>query len=195
MYFENEKWKLEIVNDTHANSPREDVDYHIGKMVCFHNKYNLPKEIEINHNDFDGWNEMEKHLKKEFDFILPIYMYDHSGQTISTTQFGCKWDSGQIGFIVTNKAIVRKMYMVKNVTKKIAERVLIDLVAEIKEYDQYLTGDIYGFEVTNKETNESDSCYCFYGSNIWNNGMCEHIEDDCLESLKTELENEFGWKK
>ena len=31
--------------------------------------------------------------------ILPLYLYDHSGLTMSTNDFGDRWDSGCVGFI------------------------------------------------------------------------------------------------
>ena len=35
--------------------------------------------------------------------ILPLYLYDHSGITMSTGPFSCPWDSGQVGWIYAPK--------------------------------------------------------------------------------------------
>lgn len=35
--------------------------------------------------------------------ILPLYLYDHSGITMSTSVFSCPWDSGQVGWIYASK--------------------------------------------------------------------------------------------
>ena len=35
--------------------------------------------------------------------ILPLYLYDHSGITMSTGPFSCPWDSGQVGWIYASK--------------------------------------------------------------------------------------------
>ncbi len=35
--------------------------------------------------------------------ILPLYLYDHSGITMSTGAFSCRWDSGQVGWIYAEK--------------------------------------------------------------------------------------------
>lgn len=40
--------------------------------------------------------------------ILPLYLYDHSGITISTGPFSCPWDSGQVGWIYAPKDTFRK---------------------------------------------------------------------------------------
>lgn len=35
--------------------------------------------------------------------ILPLFLYDHSGITMSTSVFSCPWDSGQVGWIYASK--------------------------------------------------------------------------------------------
>jgi len=35
--------------------------------------------------------------------ILPLFLYDHSGITMSTGPFSCPWDSGQVGWIYASK--------------------------------------------------------------------------------------------
>ena len=109
-------------------------------------------------------------IQTEFDkyFIsLPVYMYEHSGITISTGGFSCPWDSGQLGFIYVSKEKVRKEYGWKNITKQRYDKIVTYLSGEIKTYDQYLTGDVWAFQIGNYneygEFNCIDSCYGFYG--------------------------------
>lgn len=40
--------------------------------------------------------------------ILSLYLYDHSGLTMSTSDFGDRWDSGCVGFIYMDKATAMK---------------------------------------------------------------------------------------
>ena len=78
---------------------------------------------------FQSWNELENHLIKKNAFIvLPIYMYDHSGITISVNPFSCPWDSGQIGFIYISKEKARKEYSKKRLTAKFKKQ-----ISEIKK--------------------------------------------------------------
>ena len=103
--------------------------------------------------------------------ILPLYLYDHSGITMSTSPFNCNWDSGQVGWVVVSKENVRKEFGVKRINKKLIEKVTNILEGEIKTYDQYLTGDIYGYkifkvtecELGHEHKEELDSCWGFYG--------------------------------
>jgi hypothetical protein len=164
-------YRIMIFQDESPDSPRNWDN--LGTMVCFHRSYNLGDKHDYNHNDYSGWEEMRNAIEKNEDalIILPLYLYDHSGITISTSPFSCRWDSGQIGFIYVSKKKVREEYSVKRITKKVTERVMKLLEGEVETYDQYLTGDVYGYEVYNVEKcdhgheheKELDSCWGFYG--------------------------------
>lgn len=84
---------------------------------------------------------LEKHILE-----LPLYLYDHSGITISTSSFSCRWDSGQVGFIYVTKERLRKEYGWKKITKQRADKIYGYLRSEVETYDQYLTNDVYGFK-------------------------------------------------
>ena len=149
-------------------NPREDDN--LGTMVCFHRRYSLGDKHDYDSNDYNSWDEMEKDIIKNENVgvILPLYLYDHSGITISTSPFSCPWDSGQIGFIFISKKKMLEEYGGKIVTKKLKERVERYLKNEVKTYDQYLQGEVYGVRVFEKELDEDGddvevhSCWGFY---------------------------------
>jgi len=160
------KATLRIEQDDDPWSPREHDN--LGTMLCFHGRYSLGDDDAadgIRTEDFDGWDEMEAYLIKErgADIILPLYLYDHSGISISTGSFSCGWDSGQVGFIYTTRAEILASFLTKRITKKIRERAISCLEGETSVYDQYLTGDIYGYIVEDADGEELDSCWGFYG--------------------------------
>lgn len=190
--FENEKWKLEISQSECCKSPREWDN--LSKMICFHRRYNLGDKHDYNHNDYNSWEELKQAIIRNEDVavIKPIYMYDHSGITISTSPFSCPWDSGQIGFIIVTKQAIRENYSIKYVTEKYKQKAIKVALAEVETYDLYVTGEVYGFYVTNKETGEDDSRGGFYGYDFWKNGMCDNIETECIISLYDELKAEYG---
>jgi hypothetical protein len=99
---------------------------------------------------------MKQAINKEekVGVILPLFMLDHSGITMKTTPFGDSWDSGQVGFIFVSKEKMRDEYSCKRVSKKLKERVAEYLRSEVQTYDQYLTGDIWSYRITDTETNE-----------------------------------------
>ena len=168
---------VRLYPENDPSSPREDSN--LGKMICSHKRYNLGDEQIKNTDDFGSWDEIEKWLleTKDIYFMYPLYLYDHSGITISINPFGCRWDSGQVGFIYALKADVKEEGMT-------LEGVKDALKAEVECYDQYLIGDIYEFVVEHDETCDKcgntermhdDSCFGFYGYDIKTNGMLDHI--------------------
>jgi hypothetical protein len=185
-----ENYLIEVVQDTDPENPRSWEN--LGTMVCFHNRYDLGDKHNYNSDDYDGWDEMEKDIIKRENVgaILPLYLYDHSGITMNTTGFGCKWDSGQVGFIFISKEKMLEEYGGKRVTKKLKERVTEHLKGEVETYDQYLRGDVYGYQISRVTTcnqghehkEDLDSCYGFFGM------------DSCLEDAESivnyHIENE-----
>ena len=139
-----------------AENPRdEEYQDNLGSMLCFHNRYNLgdddsllrKKGFNYDSDDYDSWEDMEKAIKKENDIaiMLPLFLYDHSGLSMS---FGktCSWDSGQVGFILVDKATIRKEYGCKRISNKLLLKVEEILKGEVKEYDNYLTGEVFDLE-------------------------------------------------
>jgi hypothetical protein len=118
------------------------------------------KDLDGHH----GWDLVKFYLRTVEDaaVILPLYLYDHSGITISTGPFSCPWDSGQVGLIYATKADILKEFGDPN-DEKVEERVEKRLEGEVESYDQYLTGDIYGFIIKDKDEEERESCWGFFG--------------------------------
>mgnify|MGYP003466085841 CR=1 FL=1 len=174
---------LEVIHDEFTdNNPRVDFD-NLGTMVCFHNRYRLGDEQDkYSQRNYTSWEQLKKAIIKNENVavILPIYMYDHSGITIRTTPFDCRWDSGQIGYIFISKEKALYEYGGKRVTKALRDRLTGYLINEVEVYDQYLRGDIYGFKLLNSEGVEEDSCWGFYGSDPMENGMMEHIDGEIV---------------
>jgi hypothetical protein len=162
---ENEEVVLKIVRDEYPVNPREWDN--LGTMVCFHRRYDLGDP-----HDFETPGEFLERVTERDAIILPLYLYDHSGITMSTVPFHCPWDSGQVGWIYVLKEDVRKEWGVKRITPKLRKKVEDILRSEVETYDQYLQGDVYGFTLHNKckscgnEFELIDSCWGFYGDDI-----------------------------
>jgi hypothetical protein len=84
-------YTIEIYQDDCGESPREWDN--LGEMICFHKRYDLGDRHSYTvhqANELAGKREM---------IVVPLYLYDHSGITMSTSPFSCPWDSGQVGYI------------------------------------------------------------------------------------------------
>lgn len=122
--------------------PREDCE-NLGKMVCFHKRYRLGDSGNpIDPSWFNSWREMEEYIDRKLNamVILPVYMYDHSGITISTKPYDCPWDSGQLGFIYATRDDIVKWFERKRWSKTLYELTEKILEQEVEEYDRYLQG-------------------------------------------------------
>ena len=156
---------LKIYMDDEPLNPRTEWD-NFGHMVCFHKRYDLGDEGHgITESDFESWDELENFLRREkmAAVILPVYMYDHSGITIRCGSFHDRWDSGQIGFIYATREDIRKNWNVKRATKDLLEQARKLLLAEVGEYDDYLTGNVYGYVLEDGLGNEICSAWGYYG--------------------------------
>lgn len=206
------KYCAKILNDDNPINPR-DWD-NLGTMVCFHRRYSLgdyihgrclsESRVGKGENTFsatepDDFLDWLKENRAEVAIILPIFMYEHSGITISTGReypFNDRWDSGQVGFIFVTKEQVRAEYSCKRISKKTLETATKVLEGEVKEYDQYLTGDVYGYQlykITEPDFDadsddpedfgeEVDSCWGYYGADCCKQEVTSlidwHIKDD-----------------
>lgn len=211
-------YTIEIKSDNDPTNPREWSN--LGTMVCFHSRYNLGDDhnygkssdavdeflaelagvddyLNLPQND-QGKGITNYLLKKaeEKNLILPLYLYDHSGITMNTTGFSCGWDSGQVGFIYVSLEKVREEYGWKHITKKRREKILEYLTGEVETYDQFLTGDVYGFKVLDNEENELDSCWGFYGDLGVKDAISEgksHIDWYIKEKVKNHIQQVKEW--
>jgi hypothetical protein len=92
--------------------------------------------------------------------ILPLYLYDHSGITMSTSSFSCPWDSGQVGIIHCTMKQARKEW--DGTDEEIRKKAIACLVAEVKTYDDHLTGNVYGYVAEDEDGEHIDSCWGFF---------------------------------
>lgn len=178
-------YSIKIYHDDSAESTREWDN--IGTMVCWHRRYNLgDKHTFSDPEEFLEWAKTQKGI-----LILRLYLYDHSGISMSTGSFigkaqHAEWDSGQVGFIyVTKEKIIEEYGKGKKAIAK-AEKYL---EGEVEIYDQYLRGNVYGFNVEH-ENGYTDSCWGFYGSDFEKNGL---LNDHARPSIDCEIGER--WKK
>lgn len=177
---------VRIEADEDSRNPRTEWD-HVGTMVCWHRRYKLgdeqpsyppsefflrlmqEREAEVHPKyppDDLPDEHVQRYIAKHF-YVLPLYLYDHSGLTMNTSGFSCQWDSGQVGWIVMSR-------------DKADEQGIADplglLRSEVAEYDQYLTGDVWGYVIEDDDGHHLDSCWGFYGF--------DHCKEQATESAQ-----------
>ena len=176
------KLTLKIEQDSEPFSPR-DFD-NLGVMICFHGRYELGDKHSLSIQE--AKDLMAKMYDERNGVCLPIYLLDHSGLSISTSNaypFNDRWDAGKVGFIYADKESIRKNFSIKAVSQKRLEQVRQTLLSEVKTYNQYLTGDVYGYVLKDETGEVIDSCSGYYG------------EAEALEAGKESMISNMNWEK
>jgi len=177
-------YTIQLYPDPSPEDPRS-FESNLGRMVCFHGRHNLGDKHTLNREDFSGWKALEAHLRKELGAVVvrPLFLYDHSGLRMKIGGFQgllpqghAEFDSGQVGFIYATPDSIRKWYDLGGRCKLSAvdlKKAAESLEVEVKVYDRFLSGDVYGYTVTtpkkckacgHEEDKEHDSCWGFYGT-------------------------------
>lgn len=161
-------YSIKVFGDESPSNPRIDFD-NIGTMVCFHRRYNLgDKNTGYNSNGYNSYAELKKAIiaNEKPLVILPLYLYDHSVQTISTSPFNDRFDSGQVGFVFVTPEKANVEFSAEWLETyhkgKTMEEVLTSyLESEVKTYDQYVRGEVLAYEIE-KNGEIMDSCYGYF---------------------------------
>lgn len=79
------------------------------EMIVQHKRYDfgLQQSAEVvaaakAANSFEEWLA-SLGVSSATHYVYPLYLLDHSGLMLSKSPFGCKWDSGQIGYMYMRK--------------------------------------------------------------------------------------------
>lgn len=160
--------KIRIYQDDCPTSPREDDN--VVDFIFLHSSYQLGDK----HN-FKTPEEINEYLQlPQVAFYCQIFMYDHSGLSFSTEPFLCPWDSGMIGYAVITEENKEKLSSKSN---------LLDIIkVELEQYNQYVNGDVYYFDIIDEWDNYVDGCAGYYGH--------DSIEDDILPEARSIIELE-----
>ena len=182
--------KLEIWYDDAGESPRNfDSNACVFWSDGMHRRYNFHEAAasemldelrdlvpeDAKEEEDEDWDDIKvirwlmRNQNNDSDYaVMPVYMYDHSGLSFSTGSFSCPWDSGVIGFFMTNRKRFEELGLAWS-----AEKGRENIQSEVKIFDEYHVYGVKGFTVTEYETcgacsqeheKESDSCGGFYGA-------------------------------
>lgn len=142
--------KIEIMPDMDAQSPKEWGNDSF--LVHFHRDCWIENDV-ISENNLREWYNGEKISQSTNYFIFAVSAYIHSGVVLSLENTfpsdGYGWDTSHVGAVLVDK----KEAKTKKQAYKIAKSV-------VDEWNEYLSGDVYGFVV---DEGEGDSCGGFYG--------------------------------
>ena len=166
---------IQILPDPDPMDPR-DAD-NPSTFYCWHPDYQLGDK-QFSQGDYESMEAVFEELRDQEQAlaITPLFLYDHSGLSISSGQtwhpgdhapglsaqghnpFDAQgWDTTMIGFAYNTKA---QLEAFGNDSE--SEDLTKHLEAEIDSYNDYLSGNCWGFIVAG-ETDDEDSCWGFLG--------------------------------
>jgi hypothetical protein len=166
---------INIYPDEEPMNPRKDLE-------CLGTIYHCSRRHRFGSDEVMDVDDIKAMADNPDIISLPVFLYDHSGLSMSTKAFSCPWDSGQIGIIAIDRATALKEFGGKQVTKALRDKVIKRLEAEIGCYNDYLEGNYCGYVITDRDGNDVDSCWGF-----------ENLEG-CLSEAKANLPDEtYGY--
>lgn len=184
-------YTLSIIPDEDGSNPRTEFD-NAAHFICWHRRYDLgdehkhsaPESLfeslarQVDAHAFDKlWDKWDADkidentlrvglaaIVQKHCVIIPLNLYDHSGISISASggyPYNDVWDAGQVGYAYMTRAEVIKEYGKWDKASKAQARGLI--LCEIETYNDYLTGNVYGYQVEDYSGEVLDSCWGFFG--------------------------------
>lgn len=158
---------IEIFYDQDAQSPQDWGDNEVFLVADHRQFYVKPPKGSSFESVVEDY--------KETHHIFGLEAYIHSGVSLSLSNEGNfpdrQWDVSQLGAVFVAKTVA--------CTKKKARHHAEDL---IKTWNQYLSGEVYGFQIPETE----DSCWGFYGDPE-TSGLLESAKDDIDWEIKERL--------
>lgn len=167
--------KLRIEQDQDAQSPSEfdDTIYIVAKHRQF--AVHRPGKRDTTYGEaFDVAAEIEDRKETHYVFLLEAYI--HSGVVLALAREGNfpdrEWDVSLLGAVFVDKTEADD----KDEARSMAR-------SKIDEWNQYLSGDVWGYIIEDDNGNQIDSCWGFYGK--------EYVEEQGQEALQYAIKHGF----
>lgn len=124
---ENDLTTIRIETDDDCRNPYTDYDM-FGTLYHWHKRGFIGEDYSCNQDELQA---LVKETVKAGGIAVSVYLYEHSGQTISATPFSCPWDSGTVGVWLATREEIQKEYSCKRITKAIREKARALIVSQI----------------------------------------------------------------
>lgn len=159
-------YSIKVVTDNTLENPRLDCS-NLGTLICFGRRVSFgdmshnfqPYEFLMHlleRHSFENGETLDsfllhtdeqktvcaimKELKKDH-ILVPVFLYQHSGDILSSCPFGDKWDSAQIGWIYTNKPAVFDRY--GSWSDETIQKARAALEDELRTYNAFINNECY----------------------------------------------------
>lgn len=110
--------------------------------------------------------------------VFPVLVHEHSGLSFRLRDgnapgypFTDPWDTRCAGVMTATAESIRRFFGVEEITGEIRERAKDGLRSELRRYEDYCNGAVYGFRNYAADWCESDDCWGFFGIDHRESGL------------------------
>lgn len=171
--FEIDGCRVDVHYDELAESPREWCD--MSRFILAHRRYDVPNETNLDPLDYDTMDGLKQAIEEVYGtcVFVPVSMYDHGNVHIYAGSPTCRWDSGYLGFAFMTRDDVIGNWGGKYLTKRLRQRAIDFLKAEIELFGDYMSGHVFSASVHDPNGEMLDSLGGFYGTDHSKSGLLE----------------------
>lgn len=175
-------FNINIYPDFDPMDPRSEFD-NFGIMICKHPNYILGDKQDMIAEEIIALTE-----RNDVEYFW-LFLLDHSGLWMKTGTFACDaagWDTSRVGIIYcTHEQIIKEYDELSDETIHKAKQLM---QGEVETYSQYLSGEVYGYQIEPTDTNKSiecdDGCWGFFGYEWDRNGLMEYAKNSIDWAIK-----------
>ena len=173
---------ISFYHDEEAPNPRTEWD-NLSTMLCKHPRYILGDRKRGDPEPTT--TEVESIERKRNVISVRLYLLDHSGLRLSCDASAVRayyggWDTSWVGIAYITVGRMRKEFGKKLSSQALREKAVEVLQSEVETYDQYLSGQVYGYVARNAAGDEVGSCWGIFG---W-----DYLTTEMLEAARAELD-------
>ena len=150
--------KIKIFQDTDTQDSPDDWGDNGLFLVFYHRDFDIRRDKIVTDEELINYFLRKEDIDQAKDYhIFPASALIHGGVTvyIGKHDHQCDpggWDSSFAGAVLVS----REEAKTKEEARKLAEGL-------ISAWNDYLSGNVYGYEITDAAGNDVDSCWGFYG--------------------------------
>ena len=183
---QKEGFKLEIFQDEDSQSPDEwgNTD---AFLVYDHRQFSVERKGYDPEEIFQSFQTKNTY---EGYHVFPLFAYIHSGVSLSLGRseypFNDRWDTSYRGFVLVKKQ--KGWSFRRDTARKVAEGI-------VSEWNMYLSGDVYGYQITDKDDNHVDSCWGYYGLDYAKQEAISVLDAEVNAARKSHFNQLKAWIK
>lgn len=168
---ENDNYKVTVRYDDTAESPREWDN--VCDIITFSTQVHIKEGV---YKDMEASQFMREVEPKMDFFISPLYMYNHSGISLSLSPITCDWDTSKIGWVYVTLDRFKEHYFDDYTGSEEQKKKLTDAInGELSVFNDYYAGNVFYFTLEKKVT-----CQC-----------CDHVAYSDIDSVGGYYFNSF----